>query len=70
MAINLNNVNVIDVNYGTNANDVTPYNLLCSNANITYAISLRRYYIESCNRNTIVPVEQFPLYCKTTNNLS
>ncbi len=33
-------------------------------------ISLQRYYIESCNRNTIVPAAHFPLYCSPTNNLS
>jgi hypothetical protein len=40
MAIDLNNVYVIDVNDGINANNVI-------------LISLQRYYIKSCNRNTI-----------------
>ena len=70
MAINSNNLNVINVYDGIIANNVAPCSLICSNGNITYAISLRRYYIESCNCNTIVPMEQCPLYCKTTNNLS
>ncbi len=75
MAINLNNVNVINVNDGINANNsinIDPLQFTLSECkhNISYAISLRRYYIESCNCNIIVPMEQFPLYCKTTNNLS
>ncbi len=75
MAINLNNVNVVNVNDGINENNSINVNPLqftffeCKH-NISYAISLRRYYIESCNCNTIVPMEQCPLYCKTTNNLS
>jgi hypothetical protein len=75
MAINLNNVNVINVNDGIDANNGINVNPLqftffqCKH-NISYVISLRRYYIESCNCNTIVLAEQFPLYCKTTNNLS
>ncbi len=40
MAIDLNNVYVIDENAGINANNVI-------------LISLGRYYIESCNRNTV-----------------
>jgi hypothetical protein len=40
MAINLNNVYVIDVNDHINANNVI-------------LISLRRHYIKFCNRNTI-----------------
>jgi hypothetical protein len=58
MAINLNNVIVINVNDGINANNVIQCNCL------------QRCYMESCNRNTVVPAEQFPLYCKTTKNLS
>jgi hypothetical protein len=56
MAINLYNINVINVNDGINANNVI-------------LISLWRYYIESYNRNTVVPTEQYPLNCKTTKNL-
>ncbi len=75
MAINLNNVNVINVNDGINASnsiDVNPlqFNFFECKHNISYAIRLRRYYIKSCNCNTVVPVEPFPLYCKTANNLS
>jgi hypothetical protein len=75
MAINFNNVNVINVNDGINANNSIDVNSLqftffaCKH-NISYAISLRRYYIKSYNCNTVVPTEPFPLYCKTTNYLS
>ncbi len=68
MAINFNNVNVINVNddiIANNSINVNPFQFTffeCKH-NISYAISLRRYYIES-------PMEQFPLWCKTTNNLS
>ncbi len=68
-------VNVINVNDGINANNVIHVNPLqltffeCKN-NISYALSVRRYYIKSCNCNIVVPAERFPLYCKTTNNLS
>ncbi len=75
LAINSNTVNVINVNDGINANNVIYVNPLqftffkCKH-NISYAINLRRYYIKSCNPNTIVPAEKFPLYCKTTDDLS
>ncbi len=71
----LNNDNVSNVNDGINANNVININSIqftffeCKH-NISYAISLRRYYIEQCIRDTVVPAEQFPLYCKITNNLS
>jgi hypothetical protein len=52
MVINFNNVIVINVNNGINANNVI-------------LISLQRCFIETCNRNTVVPTELFPLYCKT-----
>jgi hypothetical protein len=67
LAIDLNNVNVINVNDGINANNVININPLkftffaCKH-NISYAISLWRYYIKSCNHNTVVPVESFPLF--------
>jgi hypothetical protein len=70
MAINSNNLNVINVYDGIIANNVAPCSLICSNGNITYAISLRRYYIESCSGNMVVLTEKVPLYCKNTNNLS
>jgi hypothetical protein len=57
MAIDSINLNVIGINDGINANNAI---LIC----------LRRYYIESCNHNIVVSAEGFPLYCKTTNNLS
>jgi hypothetical protein len=57
MAIDLNNINVLNVN-----DDISAINVIL--------ISLQRYYIKSYNLNTIVPTEQFPLSCKTTNNLS
>ncbi len=64
MSINVNNDDFINVNVGINANNVINVNP------ILYAISLRRDYIKSFNRDTIVLVEKFSLYCKTTDNLS
>jgi hypothetical protein len=68
MVINLNNVNVITVNDGINANNninVNPlqFTFFEYKHNISYLISLRRYYIQSSNCNTMLPVEQFLLYC-------